>query len=767
MTRTPPHDPAAERAVIGAALLNPELLGDLADQLQADDFYRPAHAALWHVLLDLHTAGTAADPITVTAHLAEAGDLARVGAAAYLHTLISGVPSAANAGHYARIVAEHARRRDVADLGVRLTHLAETGADTSDLLTHGRALLDTAPAKPWPAPISLTNRTAPRPFPVDALPGWLADMVAAVAEFTQTPTDLAGCIALAALSTAAGGRAEIEIRGSWREPANLFTVVVLPPGSRKSAVFAAMIRPLLAAEAALIDRTKPAIVEAELALRVATKAADRAATTAANATNGRDRLLADATAAAMTADAITVPPLPRLVADDVTSEQAATLLAEQGGRLAVLSPEGGIFATLAGRYSGTPNLEVFLKGHAGDLLRVDRRSRPAEHVDRPALTLGLAVQPEVLRDIAAMPGFRGKGLLARLLFAVPANTVGRRRIGTDPIPTLVADTYADRLRTLVLGLADHRDPLVLAITPQANERMLDIERDVEPRLAPSGTWAHIVDWGSKYAGAVARIAALLHLAAHGPRHPPGPIDAATLDQAATLGAYSPTTPPPPSTTWAPTRSSTTPGTSSPGSNAPPATASPNATCSPPCPEAGSARPPTSTRSSTSWSATATCTPPRHRNAEAPAAPPRRPGSSTPTSPDPPPRSPRSPPAAPHDHAAQSAEPQNPAQAAIARIARIPRTHPRTAPLHQPLRKVPQMTTDPRGTADEITEPTRLILTIEQAARRLGIGRTLMYSLVMTGKIESVTIGRLRRVPVEALSDYVVKLRQTQHDDQAA
>nr|WP_189081247.1 helix-turn-helix domain-containing protein [Mangrovihabitans endophyticus] len=78
-----------------------------------------------------------------------------------------------------------------------------------------------------------------------------------------------------------------------------------------------------------------------------------------------------------------------------------------------------------------------------------------------------------------------------------------------------------------------------------------------------------------------------------------------------------------------------------------------------------------------------------------------------------------------------------------------------------------MTTDPRGTADEITEPTRLILTIEQAARRLGIGRTLMYSLVMTGKIESVTIGRLRRVPVEALSDYVVKLRQTQHDDQAA
>lgn len=127
----------------------------------------------------------------------------------------------------------------------------------------------------------------------------------------------------------------------------------------------------------------------------------------------------------MTAEAITVPPLPRLIADDVTSEQAASLLADQGGKLAVLSPGGGIFATLAGRYSGAPNLEVFLKGHAGDMLRVDRRSRPAEHVDWPALTRGLAVQPEVLRDIAQMPGFRGKGLLARILFAVPENTVGR------------------------------------------------------------------------------------------------------------------------------------------------------------------------------------------------------------------------------------------------------------------------------------------------------------------------------------------------------
>ncbi|MCA2215812.1 DUF3987 domain-containing protein [Jidongwangia harbinensis] len=538
MTRTPPHDEAAEQAVIGAALLAPTLVVDLAAIVAPADFRRPAHAELWRVLVDLHAAGAPGDPISVTAHLAESGRLGRVGGAPYLHTLVAAVPTTANAAHYARIVAGHARRRDVATLGARLAQLATSGADTADVITTGRVLLNAAPEPAWPAPIPLTARRAPRSFPVDVLPAWVSGMVEAVTEFTQTPPDLAGCIALAALSTAAGGRAEVEVRGSWREPANLFTVVVLPPGSRKSAVFAALIRPLLAAEAALVERTKPAIVEADLALRVAAKAADRMANAAAAADPARrEQLLADATAAAMDAEAITVPALPRLVADDVTSEQAASLLAEQGGRLAVLSPEGGIFATLAGRYSGAPNLEVFLKGHAGDMLRVDRRSRPAEHVDRPALTLGLAVQPEVLRDIAQMPGFRGKGPLGRILFAVPENTVGRRRIGTSPIPHAIAEAYTDNLSALVLALADRRDPAVLPLSAEANERVLTIERDIEPRLAPAGSWAHIVDWGSKYVGAVARLAGLIHLAEHIHDGCGKPIDEDTLDRAATLGRY--------------------------------------------------------------------------------------------------------------------------------------------------------------------------------------------------------------------------------------
>ena len=57
-----------------------------------------------------------------------------------------------------------------------------------------------------------------------------------------------------------------------------------------------------------------------------------------------------------------------------------------------------------------------------------------------------------------------------------------------------------------------------------------------------------------------------------------------------------------------------------------------------------------------------------------------------------------------------------------------------------------------------TAPIHLVLTVEEAADRLGVGRTLMYALIKSGDIESVTIGRLRRVPADALVTFVASLR---------
>jgi replicative DNA helicase len=389
-------------------------------------------------------------------------------------------------------------------------------------------------------PVPLSARRLLPPFPTDALSPWLADMVAAVAEFTQTPPDLAGCLSLACLATAAGGRVVVEVRPGWREPVNLFTVVALPPGARKSPVFATMVGPLIAAEQILQETAAPARARAEVEAKAARAHALEAEKIAENtyATEHGAKAIADAGAAKNAADDLVVPPKPRLIADDVTPEEAASLLARHGGRLALLSSEGGIFNTIAGRYSGTPNLEVFLKGHAGDHLIVDRKSRDHEYIERPALTLGLAVQPEILTDIAAMPGFRGRGLLARILYAIPTSTVGRRRIGTPSPAEHVTEAYTATLRSLVINLADWTDPAPIVLTPTANEAVLHLEETLEPRLHPDhGDLAPIADWASKYIGAIVRIAGLLHIAAdpqHGWKHP---ITADTIAAAGRLGTY--------------------------------------------------------------------------------------------------------------------------------------------------------------------------------------------------------------------------------------
>jgi hypothetical protein len=198
---------------------------------------------------------------------------------------------------------------------------------------------------------------------------------------------------------------------------------------------------------------------------------------------------------------------------------------------------------MAGRYNQAagPNLGVYLKGHAGDLLKVDRRGRPPEYVERPCLTIGLAVQPEVLRGLASRPGFGGRGLLARFLYSLPASLVGRRQPGAPPVPQLVADRYALELHALAGSLnapAGNDGPAMLTLDPEAAELLLAFERDLEPRLATDvGDLAHLAGWAAKLAGATCRLAGLLHLAGHLRDGWNRPIGAGTFAGALRLAGY--------------------------------------------------------------------------------------------------------------------------------------------------------------------------------------------------------------------------------------
>lgn len=131
--RQPPQDLAAEQSVLGGMLLSKDAIADVLERLRPGDFYRPAHQNVYDAILDLYGRGEPADAVTVAAELDRRGLLRRIGGAPYLHTLISTVPTAANAGYYASIVAEKASLRRLVEAGTRVVQYGYAGAEGADV----------------------------------------------------------------------------------------------------------------------------------------------------------------------------------------------------------------------------------------------------------------------------------------------------------------------------------------------------------------------------------------------------------------------------------------------------------------------------------------------------------------------------------------------------------------------------------------------------------------------------------------------------------
>ncbi len=131
--RQPPQDLAAEQSVLGGMLLSKDAIADVLERLRPGDFYRPVHQNVYDAILDLYGRGEPADAVTVAAELDRRGLLRRIGGAPYLHTLISTVPTAANAGYYAGIVAEKALLRRLVEAGTRVVQYGYSGAEGADV----------------------------------------------------------------------------------------------------------------------------------------------------------------------------------------------------------------------------------------------------------------------------------------------------------------------------------------------------------------------------------------------------------------------------------------------------------------------------------------------------------------------------------------------------------------------------------------------------------------------------------------------------------
>lgn len=453
---------------------------------------------------------------------------------------------------------EHAEEcaRSLRDIGIKDVRVVTfrdmpEKSDVSDWLDAGHTvaeLIDLAEAAPqwepaaWPEIVIPVAEGHGPDFPAEHLSPWLRDFVEGTAVEMQAPLAIPAMVALAVVSTAVAGKIAVHVRGNWTVNVNIYTVIVAGSSEMKTPVYQPALAPLeqweddqrTATKAKFVEiKNKKANLEARLAeaRKGVTKPKGADATGAEAETERLARELADLPEARV----------PQLIANDVTEEALGVLLAENGSRMAVLADEGGPFRNMAGRYqkNGASSFEIYKHAHNGGTVRVNRIGRGPINSPNACLTLGVMMQPSALLGLGSVPEFRGEGLLARILYAVPVTFVGERDMRSKPLSVEAAARYRDHVRAL-LEIETNLDPKgrpcahVLDLEADAREAHTCFMEEIEPRLGEHGDLYDISDWAGKLRGQVIKIAGLLYMAERAGRTWGEPIPLETMLKAITI-----------------------------------------------------------------------------------------------------------------------------------------------------------------------------------------------------------------------------------------
>jgi len=369
----------------------------------------------------------------------------------------------------------------------------------------------------WPGddapPIPLDDLAVPR-WPDDALPPIVGDFVAAVAASVQVPRDLAGMVALGLMSACWAGKVRAWPCGDYRESLCIYAVAAADVGERKSATYAAMTEPLLFYQQERARELAPQWSDYEAQRRVLDARLSRATQAGGSDDENEGDTVRAVSALRRKLDALRRPPRADFLTQDTTAEGLARLMSETGGHACLMSPEGGgIFDQLVGRYDKTPNLDVYLKAYDEERIAVTRSNREREYppIEQPALVMALTTQPATLRKLTARPELRDRGLLARMIYAVPGHSLVGFRVPIGPtIPPAVRHAYQARIGW-ALRIPRPDVPHDLGFDAATLDAYQTLANRIETQLRPDGALRDLAGWGNKLTGKIVRLAALFHL----------------------------------------------------------------------------------------------------------------------------------------------------------------------------------------------------------------------------------------------------------------
>jgi replicative DNA helicase len=449
------------------------------------------------------------------------------------------------------------RPYDPFGLLVALSYRGDHSAATRDLRAKGYGesssvldLLPTAPAAkptpppaaepdaPWPPAIPLDEPQPAPPFPVDALPTWIADQVHNVANAIQCNPAIPASSALGALSVAALGNAHIETRRRHLEHTALYLVTVADVSEGKSPAQGAMLAPVYAFEQRQMDAQKAERAKATSRREIAKKAATNAENVAAATGNPEDVEKAAELQAqvAIMGD----PPEGRLITSDITPEKVATIMAANAERIAIVSDEPDVLQV--DRYGDARkgrNIAIYLQAWSGKPVTVDRQSAPTVKLARPLMSFVVTSQPEPWRAVLADPELRNRGFAQRFMTdEPPPSGVRDHDLERDERDEDIDDRYDHLLGHLADRLGSYGTPLALSLTTDAKRAWKDWANPISARTALGGDMESEKGWVSKMLDSVLRVAALLHLADHAEVVPiPAKVDADVMRRATRIGDY--------------------------------------------------------------------------------------------------------------------------------------------------------------------------------------------------------------------------------------
>ena len=385
----------------------------------------------------------------------------------------------------------------------------------------------------WRKPVSFDTFKLPD-FPVEALPDGIREYVLEVSEEKQAPIDMAAVLALVMLSVCNQKKYRIEIKPGWREPVNLFALIVASPSERKSQVIGAMQEPL---DEYVRQYNWEHRADCDFARLE------------------RDKLKADADVLAKewkkgkvteeqvkeaykTVEDYIMPSDMRLFAQDATSEAICGIMAENGGRVAIVASEGDEFGALGTRYSNDPNFAPWLMGYSEETMIIDRANGKQFTINRASMTVGMMAQPVTLAEVMGNRKFAGRGITARFLYSLPKSLVGKRRYITKPVSEETRSRYKQIMWSL-LDVELRRKPVIITLSEEAGERMHSFYDEIEHKQEDE--YIELGGWAGKLVGNVGRIAANLCLAEQisGMKQIPDTLEASVknIEDAIAIGRY--------------------------------------------------------------------------------------------------------------------------------------------------------------------------------------------------------------------------------------